>query len=237
MGVYDCVIFVFSLLLLLLGIIINEAAAKDTPEYISQCVTISLPGHYMLVQHITVADASIPCILVSKTRDVILDGNGHFMTYTHEPDYERQITGISIIDVINITVTDIMVDSFDTGIYAMNVQDLIITFSTIKGTNSYCVEDCSGIAIEGATNVTIMDTLISNFGNSDWTPNLNQSCLGMYFSHVTALTVQSCTIQNIKGRRGPLADGPIANIGGIAGGIAVVSTSFGIFQTSPLGTS
>eukprot|EP01113_Clastostelium_recurvatum_P015531 TRINITY_DN18680_c0_g1_i2.p1 TRINITY_DN18680_c0_g1~~TRINITY_DN18680_c0_g1_i2.p1 ORF type:complete len:304 (-),score=41.87 TRINITY_DN18680_c0_g1_i2:47-829(-) len=191
-----------------------------------------MPGHYILDQHISVGDGdpTSPCILISATRDVILEGNGHFVTYTYLPDYERQITAISIVDAINITIVDITVDSFDTGIYARNIQDLTITSAIVKGTDSFCVNDCTGIVIEGATKVTIKDTVISDFGNNNWTPSLNQSCLGMHFSDVASLTVQSCTIQNIKARRGPVSDGPIANIGGTAGGIAVMSTSRGIFQ-------
>ncbi len=93
--------------------------SASTP--VSSCTNITQPGYYYLTSDII--NASGTCITIAAG-DVVLDGRGHVIDGTY-----RYYDGIEVGDVRNVTIKNLTVQEFWTGIHFWNV-----TSSAIEGT-------------------------------------------------------------------------------------------------------
>ncbi|MFC7046014.1 right-handed parallel beta-helix repeat-containing protein [Halobacteriaceae archaeon GCM10025711] len=167
---------------------------------IDSCTTISEPGTYDLTGDIS-NESATTCLHVTAS-DVVIDGNGHTVHGTHAEDELRTSAGIEIDDgpagvdadesttVSNVTVRDVRVTGWDTGVRATYASDVRLenvtrvdgaapdsagTTGRLRGgaifvknatgvtiTHSTVADTPKGIDVAKSADVTVADTTVDN---------------------------------------------------------------------------
>ena len=172
----------------MVGPAVVTAQESDT-QTITSCTTITEPGVYTVGNDITNASAS-PCIDI-ESGDVVLDGNGH--TLTGDGD------GAAVAAIAheertqdpygNVTVRDLRVESWDTGVEFVVTQNATVTDVTVTDatvgvqvgnhsrarpgypgyahgttvTDSTLTGVDSGVAVEFSDRVEVVDNAVTDY--------------------------------------------------------------------------
>ncbi|WP_457591413.1 PKD domain-containing protein, partial [Geoglobus sp.] len=166
---------VFFLLLVLGG--------ANAATQISSCTQISQPGYYVLTADI-IDNTSSVCIRIS-TSDVILDGQNHVVDGVFAP---YSIGVYASLNLRNITVKNLNVSQWGTGIEFLNVQDGVISGNNVS--SNYDSTRGYGIYIVGSAskNISITDNVLINNTAS------NNYGAGIYITAGTNYTIANNTI-------------------------------------------
>jgi parallel beta-helix repeat protein len=144
--------------LLVLGVIASTPAAA-APVTVTDCTTIDTRGEYVLGADID-GSANATCILITSS-DVILDGDGHTITGSGAFDSVGvHVDGSSGTRLSNVTVTNLTVTDWETGLYYDTSDDGIVRNVTATANSDY------GLNVESATNVTV--TELTTADHADW---------------------------------------------------------------------
>jgi len=103
----------------------SQAQAAACASEIDACCDITGAGVYTLNTSFA-SGGTDPCFTISAS-DVILDGAG----YTVTSNFACTWDGILANGLTNVTVTNIKLDGFDSGIWFVNVNDSAVTYSDI----------------------------------------------------------------------------------------------------------
>ncbi len=135
-----------NLALILLSLLFALSFAfASTPGNISACTVIDTPGTYNLTADAT--SQSFECIKI-LTSNVTINGNGH--TIRGPVNRSSDIYGIWMSSVTNITINNLKIFDFGTGIGILNTANS--TFSQISLLNN-----SEGIYISNGANLTFND--------------------------------------------------------------------------------
>jgi len=126
-----------------------QVASAQTP--ISSCKDINSPGYYYLTQNlIGLKSGANYCIKISAS-NVVLDGNGHSLTGSGTEYYD----GVYVDSASNITVKNLMVSGYSTGISLWYVNNSTIT-------NVTAINNKEGVYLYSSSYNTIANVTANN---------------------------------------------------------------------------
>ena len=119
---------------------------------ISDCQSIIAPGRYYLLQNISFSGGI--CCINATVDDILLDGKGHKIT----GDNSSGSMGTCADGRTNVTITNLVVDPVNYGVYFHNVNDSAVTYSNFSG-NRY------GAYLDSCDHTTFSDNTASSNSN------------------------------------------------------------------------
>ncbi|WP_254864575.1 right-handed parallel beta-helix repeat-containing protein [Halovivax gelatinilyticus] len=167
--------------------LITEQVAILTGETIEigTCTTISMPGNYTLTGDLA---GSNTCIQITAS-DVHFDGNGHTIQGVGVDDNESQY-GIHVDGVDDVTVEDVTLDGWDTGLY-FSGSDGVVTDVLVE--NGDTGAEFANAHDNEVTNLTVRYTesralIVGGFSHS--------AASGNVFTNVTAYDTEQSAGSN-----------------------------------------
>jgi|GEM_PF-3181556 len=113
------------------GVASAANAGSGSTNLVTDCQTISTPGHYTLANDVSTSDSS-NCIQID-TDDVTFDGNGHVVTYVGSGNGP---SAVSVSGGSNVVVRNVTTRYFSTGVRLYGADDGEVTRVTVEPESS-----------------------------------------------------------------------------------------------------
>ncbi|MCU4800525.1 Ig-like domain-containing protein [Halobacteria archaeon HArc-gm2] len=113
------------------GVASAANAGSGSTNLVTDCQTISTPGHYTLANDVSTSDSS-NCVQID-TDDVTFDGNGHVITYVGSGNGP---SAVSVSGGSNFVVRNVTTRYFSTGVRLYGADDGEVTRVTVEPESS-----------------------------------------------------------------------------------------------------